>query len=387
MASSCSRTQVCYNENTMTKKKVHLPVDCAFIRDARDTKELTTEAKSELVSVEKSISSLGHSLKQADADSEEVNTKVENVLKTISSVKIDPEVLINSTHIPEDAGDYEEELKDILHRIPDGWGRWIGVSRGWYKLIVDTDKKLTELFPNYRVFQVKEKFGTLRYYWDSGFDAGDVYETINPFPKDSSEKEQEAWYEELEKWHETPEIMALMSEVESKQKVADEIVRKAEAESSRICDMCGEKGHLAHRGYWYRTLCSTCGLEHNYKLIPSTTTVNIHSDAVSTAQGATKVIKKAETIDPNHSNQELFIKIQNYNVKEDLDGIDYNEAFIERVLDWASNTKYSLADKWECSEKSLNVSFDHPSNEAKIVIAQEKTKRGMVLYHGEELDS
>jgi len=31
----------------------------------------------------------------------------------------------DTPHIPEDAGEYADDLKDILERIPVGWGRWI----------------------------------------------------------------------------------------------------------------------------------------------------------------------------------------------------------------------------------------------------------------------
>jgi len=42
--------------------------------------------------------------------------------------------------------------------------KWIGVDEGWYQLIVDCDKELTAIDPNYAILEIKEKFGALRYY-------------------------------------------------------------------------------------------------------------------------------------------------------------------------------------------------------------------------------
>lgn len=52
-----------------------------------------------------------------------------------------------------------EALKDKMAEQ-----KWIDVDEGWYQLIVDCDKELTAIDPNYGIFQIKEKFGALRYY-------------------------------------------------------------------------------------------------------------------------------------------------------------------------------------------------------------------------------
>jgi hypothetical protein len=38
---------------------------------------------------------------------------------------------------------------------------------GWLQIIVDLDRKLAEIDPDYTIEQVKEKFGGLRYYFDA----------------------------------------------------------------------------------------------------------------------------------------------------------------------------------------------------------------------------
>ena len=52
-----------------------------------------------------------------------------------------------------------EALKEKMAEM-----KWIDVDEGWYQLIVDCDKELTAIDPNYGIFQIKEKFGALRYY-------------------------------------------------------------------------------------------------------------------------------------------------------------------------------------------------------------------------------
>ena len=54
-----------------------------------------------------------------------------------------------------------EELKKKI--VPEYW-KSIDVDEGWYQLVVDCDKELTGVDPNYQIYQVKEKFGGLRYY-------------------------------------------------------------------------------------------------------------------------------------------------------------------------------------------------------------------------------
>lgn len=71
---------------------------------------------------------------------------------------------INSLHVPEDAGEYRKGIVELISRIPDGWGRWISCDAGWYPLITELGTKLAAIDPNYVVHQIKEKFGTLRFY-------------------------------------------------------------------------------------------------------------------------------------------------------------------------------------------------------------------------------
>jgi predicted nucleic acid-binding Zn ribbon protein len=137
---------------------------------------------------------------------------------------------LNQHHLPENAGEYAEGLSKIMDRIPDGWGRWISHGKGWYKLVCDTDEMLSFIDPDYEIHQVKEKFGTLRYYYASKLPWGSTQE-----------------------------------------KIMEAIVRHAEDLSAVTCEECGKAQYgtldnidstvkLRAHG-WYRTLCDTHALE------------------------------------------------------------------------------------------------------------------------------
>lgn len=55
-----------------------------------------------------------------------------------------------------------EKLKEKI--VPE-YQKSIDVDEGWYQIIVDCDKELTAIDPHYQIFQIKEKFGGLRYYF------------------------------------------------------------------------------------------------------------------------------------------------------------------------------------------------------------------------------
>ena len=55
----------------------------------------------------------------------------------------------------------------IVNRIPQGWGKYISCSEGWDWILTELDLKLSSICPDYEVLQVKEKFGTLRFYYNS----------------------------------------------------------------------------------------------------------------------------------------------------------------------------------------------------------------------------
>lgn len=102
------------------------------------------------------------------------------------------------------------------------WG--FACGNGWEPIIREAAKKLEPIIQKYiddnpsdkyhpRASQIKEKFGTLRFYLSHG----------------------------------TDEMF--------------EIAEQAESKSADVCEECGEKGEL-RQGSWFRTLCDGCTLKY-----------------------------------------------------------------------------------------------------------------------------
>jgi antirestriction protein ArdC len=103
---------------------------------------------------------------------------------------------------------------------PEPYGLECGA--GWKDIIDRTHEKLKYIDPDYKIAQIKEKFGGLRYYFDPSFDYGSIQVDI-----------------------------------------MDDIVRAAEYEASITCELCGACGWgkevelRIDRGYYY-TYCKEC---------------------------------------------------------------------------------------------------------------------------------
>lgn len=83
---------------------------------------------------------------------------------------------------------------------------------GWFDMLDKMSQEIQDIieetgFDTFSVFQVKEKYATLRYY---------PLSTL-------------------------PEI--------------DVIIDRYEEISGTICEVCGEKGEIRKKGFWYKTLC------------------------------------------------------------------------------------------------------------------------------------
>jgi hypothetical protein len=56
------------------------------------------------------------------------------------------------------------QIEALKKKIVPRYVKSIDIDEGWYQIVVDCDKELTEIDPYYQIFQIKEKFGGLRYY-------------------------------------------------------------------------------------------------------------------------------------------------------------------------------------------------------------------------------
>lgn len=58
------------------------------------------------------------------------------------------------------------KIESLKFKIKPGYAQHISVDEGWYQIVLDCDKELTAIDPNYCIFQIKEKFGGLRFYFE-----------------------------------------------------------------------------------------------------------------------------------------------------------------------------------------------------------------------------
>jgi hypothetical protein len=107
----------------------------------------------------------------------------------------------------------QQRMKPILDRIPEQWGKYLPHA-GWDDLLLNLDRAISALDPDYVILQAKEKFGTLRFYIErtEGLD-GREHQLIT------------------------------------------ELIGNAEHMSGFICERCGARGSLREDRAWIMTLC------------------------------------------------------------------------------------------------------------------------------------
>lgn len=113
-------------------------------------------------------------------------------------------------------------LAALEARFAPGWPAWISCGPGWWALLGELDAALAGIDPGYEVHQVKEKFGTLRFYY------------------------------------------AESSPDEAKVAAMDALIDAAEAKSALTCEDCGAPGRLSVSAHWWRTVCEPCGAARGY---------------------------------------------------------------------------------------------------------------------------
>lgn len=86
---------------------------------------------------------------------------------------------------------------------------------GWKDLVEATLARIESIDPEYEVLQIKEKFGSLRWYGESSYEHG------------------------------TPNAMLIGT-----------LIRDTEKRSESICEQCGLPGRLMVRKGWFFTACT-----------------------------------------------------------------------------------------------------------------------------------
>ena len=102
--------------------------------------------------------------------------------------------------------------------------QWIEAApEGWMNIVLKADRMLSFIDPDYEILQIKEKFGGLRYYFQTN--------------KNGTE------------W----DIMMA-------------ITCYAEERSFNTCEICGSFGKLRDDRYWMQTLCDNCVIDRDKKI-------------------------------------------------------------------------------------------------------------------------
>ncbi|TXI62492.1 hypothetical protein [Mycolicibacterium mageritense] len=192
----------------------------AWFAATREPVELTETEKARYAAARAASADLRDAIDSGDTDGR--HAAAEQLVQALSSM--DPTVTLDRLHIPDDAGPHRDGLVAIMRRIPAGWGRWVSCDKGWYPILVRLDEQLAEIDPAYEVHQVKQKFGTLRFYYRASDQAhSDAMHTL---------------------------------------------VREAETRCAATCELCGQSGtpHTGSRG-WLKTLCAACAAAEGYEPI------------------------------------------------------------------------------------------------------------------------
>ena len=86
------------------------------------------------------------------------------------------------------SAELQAEVEKLKSRIPEAFSKTIDVDEGWYRIIVDCSKAIDAIHPHYKILQIKQKFGVLRFYLDIHGDAtkeqcNQIYATIRKYEK------------------------------------------------------------------------------------------------------------------------------------------------------------------------------------------------------------
>ncbi len=57
------------------------------------------------------------------------------------------------------------QIAKLVDKFLPNYYKSVDVDEGWYQIVVDCDNLLTEIDPDYKIAQIKQKFGGLRYYF------------------------------------------------------------------------------------------------------------------------------------------------------------------------------------------------------------------------------
>jgi len=184
----------------------------------------------------------------------------------LGAIDVDLGRVLDAIHVPDDAGEWASGLERILRRIPDGWGRWVSVGPGWYGLVCELDADLAAIDPGYIVHQVKEKFGTLRYYFASSpappLPCCLAWDESHPAPSADADADEIAEWDAADTAHraspkhEEAEEAGALERLRRQERFEAMEARVAEAElrSAEVCERTGGLAVPISAGGWIAAL-------------------------------------------------------------------------------------------------------------------------------------
>lgn len=163
--------------------------------------------------------------------------------------------------------------KDIDEtKTPMCWG--CSCDDGWYDIIRDTcqimdnmAKRNAYLFPRVEFVQVKEKFGTLRIYFD------EIFLTKEEFLENDSANVchryvAPKWVKFIGKFWKgflhNYMYKKYLEKTRANSNFYYGVEQYAEYLSAKTCEVCGERGLMCRRGNWLKTLCEKHRIEYDY---------------------------------------------------------------------------------------------------------------------------
>jgi hypothetical protein len=188
-------------------------IDTGTVSATDEPPQLSELEQARWAAARSAIGGLAQSLADGRLDTE----AVEATVGQLRQINVDLAKIRDAIHLPNDAAEFAGALTALLRRIPNGWGRWIDCEAGWYPILADLETTLSAVDPDYTVLQIKEKFGTLRFY------------------------------------------CATEASDDDGRRRFDELVGRAEQNSAATCERCGAPGaiHSTASG-WLKTLCAPC---------------------------------------------------------------------------------------------------------------------------------
>jgi len=60
-----------------------------------------------------------------------------------------------------------EIFEEIKKKIDPLYAKTIACEEGWHNLVAECHLEILKIDPNYKIYEIKEKFGSLRYYFDT----------------------------------------------------------------------------------------------------------------------------------------------------------------------------------------------------------------------------